>query len=96
MSIETIKQGSGQLAAEQCPGQGAAAVQRRVVTGKSAQVGCWLLAGAVLAVVCTYPVTHPVPGPAHVTLPLPPAPAPPRVFILKVVDIIIEYILYLN
>ena len=96
MSIETIKQGSGQLAAEQCPGQGAAE-----------EGGYWeicpsgLLAGAVLAVVCTYPVTHPVPGPAHVNL-------PPSQQLLhrpghslhtrwyNVVDIIIEYILYLN
>ena len=63
MSIETIKQGSGQQAAVQCPGRGAA---EEGDYWKICPSG--LLAGAVLVVVCTYPVSHPVPGPAYVTL----------------------------
>jgi len=73
MSIETIKQGSGQQAAVQCPGRGTAEEGDYWEICPSG-----LLAGAVLLllVVCTYPVTHPEPGPAYVTLP--PAPPPPR------------------
>ena len=97
MSIETIKQGSGQQAAVQCPGRGAAAVQRRVTTGKSAQVGCWLVqccccwwcAHILCHILC--PARHMLPSqllhrPGH--------SLHTRMF--NVVDTNIEYILYLN
>ena len=96
MSIETIKQGSSKLAAEQCPGQGAAeegGYWEICPSGLLAAGWCSAGGGGGVHISCDtscarpgtcYPATEPA------------APAPPRVFILKVVDIIIEYILYLN
>ena len=98
MSIETIKQGSGQLAAVQCPGRGAAAVQRRVTTGKSAQVGCWLVqcccwwwcAHILCHILC--PARHMLP--CHQLLHRPGHSLHTRMF--NVVDTNIEYVLNLN